>query len=147
MTDDGTIELTGAPILEGRDGFFSAYLNFISMVLRASSNPENFENSKASVVALVKIGIAMIPDPDNTIRSAIYDKIYDDIDEQWLEEEKREGKKLDRRDVNKQRQFAFNAYVDVGIGELSTWMDQMVGIVVRNRVGRTYALGYETAIQ
>lgn len=134
------IELTGTPIWEGRDGFFGSYLHFIQTVYNTLASPENFENSKACVIAMIRVQIAAIP--DEKTREKIYNAISDDIEAAWREEGRITGKK-DRNDVTKQRNFSYSAHVDIGIGMISAWYDGAVGIITRNSIGRGYALGEE----
>lgn len=129
------IEIGGTPPLEGKEGFYGSYLQLMAQIVNAHLKMDTLENNKVVAINLIKIGIAMVPDPKNTYRKPIYDAIENSIDTQHKEAIVANGGKPLSKD--EERNIIYNAYIEEGIGGLSTWMDKVGGLVTKNVVSRT----------
>ena len=134
------IEIGGTPPLEGKEGFYGSYLHFLQNVIAANLKVDTIENNKLVIINLIEIGIAMIPDPPNKktgeagkTRDDIYKKINEYYNEIYDAAEADKGK----LSADEERNLLYKAYVRKGIGSMSTWYDQVTGIVTKNIVART----------
>jgi hypothetical protein len=128
------IEISGSPPLEGKDGFYGSYLNFVMQTIGAAAQEYSDEN-RMKVINLIEIGIALVPDPNRKIREEIYDEIENEISGQ--EKHWRETHKDQKISMEDQIKIRYHAYIRCGLGGLSTWYDKMVGVVTKNVVSRT----------
>ena len=136
------IEVSGTPPLEGKEGFYGSYLHWLQNLITANLKPDTIENNKLIVINLIEIGISMIPDPDdpNTEEKGTRrDKIYKEIEDYYNEEYDRicTDKGVERLSAEDERNVLYKAYIRKGLGSMSTWYDNFVGIVTRNVVSRT----------
>lgn len=135
------IEVSGSPPLEGKEGFYGSYLQWLQNVIVANLKEDSLENNKIVVINLIEIGIAMIPDPENQrgkygiSRQDIYKKVDDYYNREYDEICKERNVK--HLSTEEDRDLLYRAYVREGIGSMSTWYDNFVGVVTKNIVSRT----------
>ena len=129
------VEISGTPPLEGKEGFYASYLAWLMGVVNANLKSDSIENAKIIQIDLIEVGIAMLPKRES--RTPIYAAIKKEIEE----------KKADLKppggviSAEEERDIVYRAYIREGLGGISTWMDQVTGVVTRNRVARASTRG------
>jgi len=120
-------------MLEGRQGFYGLWLNFMQSNFMAQLKIDTIGNNRIVNINLIKMGIAMIPDPKKEYRPQIYKAIEDEIQKGITEhiEEYGENPSHDAL-VN----ITYNAHITMGLGGITDFMDKLQGLVVKNEIIR-----------